>query len=238
MLRRQSHVRTHRIIRRGCHARRAQKTRPANRRRHLKRSSRRGGRRPCQGGPLRKGRRARGLPRGPLRARSHDHLGPGDPQDAQAQGHEVRHRHHRALQEARDLRRGGDDRDVPGRRVHQEDRGRLRDTVGVERVGGNGVEPKRQGVRGRRGMEEQTACPQIPLRLRRRHLPQEELGRLLRERGRHGGHRRQRRRLPRGDRRRRGPRRAGRVLEGAPLVAQGAAGSQASGCSPATRPPP
>ena len=28
----------------------------------------------------------------------HDHLGPGDPQDAQAQGHEVRDGDHRALQ--------------------------------------------------------------------------------------------------------------------------------------------
>lgn len=52
----------------------------------------------------------------------------------------------------------------------------------------------------RRGMEEQAVGPRVPLRLRRRHLPQEELGRLLRERGRDGGHRRQRRRLPRGDR--------------------------------------
>ena len=47
---------------------------------------------------------------------------------------------------------------------------------------------------------EQAVGPRVPLRLRRRHLPQEELGRLLRERGRDGGHRRQRRRLPRGDR--------------------------------------
>ena len=43
-------------------------------------------------------RRARGLPRRTLRARAHDHLGPGDPQDAQAQGHEVRDGDHRALQ--------------------------------------------------------------------------------------------------------------------------------------------
>mgnify|MGYP000466645335 CR=1 FL=1 len=42
--------------------------------------------------------RARGLPRRTLRARAHDHLGPGDPQDAQAQGHEVRDGDHRALQ--------------------------------------------------------------------------------------------------------------------------------------------
>ena len=69
-----------------------------------------------------------------------------------------------------------------------------------ERVGGHRVELERESVRGRRGMEEQAVGPRVPLRLRRRHLPQEELGRLLRERGRDGGHRRQRRRLPRGDR--------------------------------------
>ena len=37
----------------------------------------------------------------------------------------------------RDQRRGGDDRDVPGRRLDAQDRGRLRDPVGVERVGGD-----------------------------------------------------------------------------------------------------
>ena len=36
------------------------------------------------------------------------------PQDAQAQGHEVRDGDRRTLQAPRDLRRGGDDRDVPG----------------------------------------------------------------------------------------------------------------------------
>ena len=48
-----------------------------------------------------------------------------------------------------------------------------------------------------------------------------KLGRLLRERGRDGGHRRQRRRLPRGDRGRRGLHRVGRVLARVPLLAQG-----------------
>ena len=120
----------------------------------------------------------------------------------------------------------------------QEDRGRLRDPVGRERVGGDRVEPQREGVRGRRGVEEQAADPRVPLRLRRRHLPQEKLGRLLRERGRDGGHRRQRRRLPRGDRGRRGLHRVGRVLARVPLLAQGPGPARACACSPATRPPP
>lgn len=61
----------------------------------------------------------------------------------------------------------------------------------------------------------------LPLRLRRRHLPQEKPKELLRERGCDGGHRRQRRRLLRGDRRRRGAHRVSRVLAGVPLVAEG-----------------
>ena len=50
-------------------------------------------------------------------------------------------------------------------------------------------------------------------------LPEAGLGRLLRERGRDGGHRRQRRRLPRGHRSRRGVHGICRVLAGVPLVA-------------------
>lgn len=69
------------------------------------------------------------------------------------------------------------------RGLHEAHRGRLRDPVGRERVGGHRVELERESVRGRRGMEEQAVGPRVPLRLRRRHLPQEELGRLLRERG-------------------------------------------------------
>ena len=64
--------------------------------------------------------------------------------------------------------------------------------------------PQRQSLRGRRGVEKQAADPLLPVRLRRRHLSQTCLGRRLRERGGDGGHRRQRRRLPRGDRRNRG----------------------------------
>ena len=58
----------------------------------------------------------------------------------------------------------------------RQDRGRLRDPVGRERVGGDRVEPEREGVRGRRGVEEQAAGPRVPLRLRRRHLPRREAG--------------------------------------------------------------
>ena len=53
-------------------------------------------------------------------------------------------------------------------------------------------------------VEEWAADPLLPVRLRRRHLSQTCPGRRLRERGGDGGHRRQRRRLPRGDRRNRG----------------------------------
>lgn len=64
--------------------------------------------RPSRGG----GGRPRGLPRRPLRARAHHHLGPDRVQDVEAQGQEVRRGDPRALQEARDGRQGGDDRDA------------------------------------------------------------------------------------------------------------------------------
>lgn len=49
-------------------------------------------------------------------------------------------------------------------------------------------------------MKEPPAREGLPLRLRGRDMPQEVVGRLVRERGRDGGHRRQRRRVPRGHR--------------------------------------
>ena len=59
-----------------------------------------------------------------------------------------------------------------------------------------------------------------PVRLHRRHLPEAQLGRLLRERRRHGRHRRERGRLSRGDRVRRGLHRVGRVLARFPVAAE------------------
>ena len=67
---------------------------------------------------------------------------------------------------------------------------------------------------------QQAARPGVPLRLRGRDIPQEVLGRELRERRRDGGHRRERRRLPRGHRRRGGLHGVGRVLARVPLVAE------------------
>ena len=60
----------------------------------------------------------------------------------------------------------------------------------------------------------------VPLRLRGRTLPQAQLGRLLRERGRDGGDRRQRRRPPRGHRRGRGLHGVLGALAGVPLLAK------------------
>ena len=39
------------------------------------------------------------------------------------------------------------------------------------RAGGHRLQPRREGLRGRRGVEEQAAHLRLPLRLRRRHLP-------------------------------------------------------------------
>lgn len=62
---------------------------------------------------------------------------------------------------------------------------------------------------------------QLPLRLRRQHIPQEKLGRLLRECDRHGSRRRQRGRLSRGRQPHRGVHGVGRMLAGVLLLAQG-----------------
>lgn len=68
-------------------------------------------------------------------------------------------------------------------------------------------------------MEDQAADLRLPLRLRRRHLPQEELGRGLRER--RGAHRdrRERGRIPRGHRLRGGVHGVGGQLARVPAVA-------------------
>ena len=74
--------------------------------------------------------------------------------------------------------------------------------LGVRRLGGDRPRPQREGVRPGRGMAEPPARARPPLRLRRRHIPEAQLGRGLRERRRHDRRRRQRRRPPRGHRRR------------------------------------
>ena len=189
-----------------------------NRRGHAQRPSLRRGRRPDRRGALRAHGRPRGLSRRPLRPQPHHRIRQRDAAHAEAEGDAVRHGDHRALQEARDERGGGDDRDVPGRGLHAPHRGRVRDPLGRQRVGRHRLQPQREGLRGGRGVARPPSGSRVPIRLRRRHLPQEVLGRQLRERGRDGGNRRQLRRLPRGHRSRRGVHRVEGVLGGFPLV--------------------
>ncbi len=124
-------------------------------------------------------------------------------------------------------RRGGHDRDVPGRGLHAPHRGRRRDPGGAGVSAGTVSNLNDKAFK---AVEVAMQAPdlRVPVRLRRRHLPQEKLGRLLRERGRDGGHRRQRRRLPRGDRLRRGLHRVVGVLARLPVVAEVARGCAAS----------
>ena len=91
---------------------------------------------------------------------------------------------------------------------------------GLERLGVDGVEPERQGLRGRGGLEEQVPRVRLLLRLRRLDIPQEIQRRELGERGRDGGHRRERRRLSRGHRHCRGLHGVLRVLTRVPPVAE------------------
>ena len=108
---------------------------------------------------------------------------------------------------------------VPGRRLDAQDRGRLRRSCGGRSVSAATVSNLNEKAFA--AVEELAKPParsRLPLRLRLWHLPEAQLGRELRERGGDGGDRRQRRRLPRGDsRRRRGLHRVGRVLAGVPL---------------------
>ena len=196
------------------------RARQEDRRGDAERTAGRGGRRPRRGGALREDRRPRGLPRRALRAEARDDVRRGHDPHAQAQGDEVHHGDRRALPAPGDLGRGGDDRDVPRGRLHQAHRGRERDPPGLERLRGDRLQPEREGLRVGRGVEERAPGARPPLRLRGRDTPQEVLGRELRERRRDGGHRRERRRLPRGHRRRGGPRGVGRVLARVPLVAE------------------
>lgn len=61
---------------------------------------------------------------------------------------------------------------------------------GVLRLGIHRLQPQRQGLRGGGGMEIAPARVRLSLRLRRRHLSEEVMGWLVRERGHHGGDRR------------------------------------------------
>lgn len=99
---------------------------------------------------------------------------------------------------------------------------------GRGRLRRHGLKLQRQGVQGCGRMEMPAADPRIPVRIRRRHLPEAKLGRLLRERGGHGGDRRERGRLPRGDRLRRGLHRVVGVLARLPVVAEAARAARRS----------
>lgn len=203
----EGHARTHRNSRPGSHEVRPGGARQEDRRGHARRPARGGGRRPRRGGALQARRGPGGLPRGALRAHPHHHLGQRHAAHAQAQGHAVHRGGHRPVPRARGERRGGDGRSVPRRGLHQEDQGRQRGALGRERV-----EPQREGVRHRRGVEEPLTGRVLPLRLRQRHLPQALVGRLVRERSGDGEHRRQRGGVPRGHRGRGGPHRVPGVL--------------------------
>lgn len=71
---------------------------------------------------------------------------PGNAQDTQIEGHEVHDSRHRSLQEARGVRRGSRDRDIPGSRLHKARRGCVRDPLGLECAGGHGIQSQRAGL--------------------------------------------------------------------------------------------
>lgn len=150
--------------------------RPSRTRGHAERPVGGGGRRARRRRAPRAHRRAGGVPRRPSRPGPGHELRRGDHPHAQAQGRAPRDGGHRALPQARDQRRGGDDRDVPRRGLDQEDRGRLRDPPGARHLDGDRSRPQREGVRLGRGVAEPPARLGPPLRLRRRHIPEAQPG--------------------------------------------------------------
>ena len=72
-----------------------------------------------------------GLPQRPLRQKARHRGRGGRAQRAETPRRDLPDGRHRALPQARDLGRGAHRRDVPGGRLHQEDRGRLRAPLGA-----------------------------------------------------------------------------------------------------------
>ncbi len=140
-----------------------------------------------------------GLPQRPLHEEARHGRRGSRAQRAEAPRGDLPDGRHRALPQARDLGRGGHRRDVPGGRLHQEDRGRLRAPVGSAGVLRHRLQPQREAFASIETWR-QRPLEGGYLRLRRRYLPQAQLGRVLRERGRAGRHRRQLRRRPGGHR--------------------------------------
>lgn len=168
---------------------------------------------------LREDGRPRGVPLRPLQEEAGHHERRGRARRPQASRRHLPDRRHRALPQTGDGRRGGNHRDVPGGRFHAPHRGRLRDPMGRGRLGRNRVEPQREGVRKRGCLADQAAFRRLPVPVRRRHIPEAKLGRVLRERRGDGRHRREPGGPPRDRGLRRGARRAQGILEGVPAVA-------------------
>src|SRR5262249_2514491 len=130
-----------------------------------------------------------------LRARPAEQSWRGTVEGTEAAPADVRDGHHRAVSAARELGRGGADRDVSSRGVGASGRGHHRGIVGHASVAFDGVGPKQEDLRDDRGLAQSSDRGRAPLCLSRRHRAQAQLGRRGAQRLAAGCDRRERERL-------------------------------------------
>ena len=142
---------------------------------------------------LRAQRGASRYPRRPLRAQPADQGWRGTAEGAEASPADLRDGDHRALSAARELGRGGADRDVSGGGLGAPCRGHHGGLVGHAGIALDGVGPEQEDLRDDRGVAQSADRGRASLRLSRRHRAQAQLGRRGAQRLAAGGDRRERR---------------------------------------------
>ena len=153
---------------------------------------------------IREKRRKKGVQDRPLRAEPDRQGRQTRAQGPQAEGRGLRVGRDRTLPQARGERRGGADRHVPGRRVHQAGRRHQPIAVGRADALADALRQAQEGVRGHRLVAHEAVGGRVPVRVRGRRVAQALLGRARGERQRPRRHRRQQGGAPGGHRRGRG----------------------------------
>ena len=153
---------------------------------------------------IREKRRKKGVQGRPLRTEPDRQGRQTRAQGPQAEGRGLRVGRGRTLPQARGGRRGGADRHVPGRRVHQAGRRHQPIAVGRADALADALRQAQEGVRGHRLVAHEATGGRVPVRVRGRRVAQALLGRARGERQRPRRHRRQQGGAPGGHRRGRG----------------------------------
>ena len=126
---------------------------------------------------IREKRRKKGVQDRPLRAEPDRQGRQTRAQGPQAEGRGLRVGRDRTLPQARGERRGGADRHVPGRRVHQAGRRHQPIAVGRADALADALRQAQEGVRGHRLVAHEAVGGRVPVRVRGRRVAQALLGR-------------------------------------------------------------